>query len=315
MKLLRLFAVFVLLAAPAACFAEESARNYGPWNRNLLAFESQDGIHFKMQGLFIPRGGVPNLTEAADGNLYAVFQWFPQDPSKFDRIAFKRSSDKGKSWSEPQIITIENQPKEYFRAFDPTLAALPDGSLRLYFTAERISEKTPRGNRAIFSAISQDGTRFEFEPGQRFGFESVETYDSSVVFFKGRWHMYCPTSEDGRAFHAVSEDGLNFKLMKEVQVPLKNGANWIGNATADANEIRFYGSAPGGWSAVSKDGDKWTLVNGLDLPGADPAVIKTGEGKFLAIVTGGLRSDAQPGYPAWMQPARKPAAQKRKTNG
>ena len=168
-------------------------QDYGPWNRNLELFESGDGRAFRKIGVFIERGGVPSLARADDGSLWAVFQWFPlNDKNSFDQVACVVSRDFGLSWTKPAVVRVAGMPSNLYRVFDPTLIPLPGGGFRLYFSSERIDPENSRGNRAIFSAVSSDGLYYEFEPGQRFGFEAAETFDCAVAFLAGVWHLYCP---------------------------------------------------------------------------------------------------------------------------
>jgi len=300
-----LFSVFLALS-PAYSFAVVQDRppipggeqNYGPWNRDLEIFESGDGSTFLQEGIVIERGGVPNLARARDGTLFLVFQWFPLDwPEAFDRIAISRSQDDGRTWTEPRPITIQETPESLYRAFDPALAILDDGSLRIYFASERVTPEKARGNRAIFSARSQDGVNFIFEPGQRFGFVDRETFDPAVAYFDGKWHLYCPVQgEPGAAYYTSSEDGLNFADFATVTLPPQH--IWIGNAIVISKKLWFYGSGPHGvWRAHSSNGKSWKLDPSFRLSGGDPAVAVKRDQSLLVITTGPLRPDAFPGHP------------------
>lgn len=273
-------------------------QHYGPWNRDLEAYVSVDGRRFEYQGIFVERGGVPNLLQATDGRLIAVFQWFPLErPEAFDRIAVRSSENGGQSWSDPEPITINGAPKDIHRAFDPTVVPFEDGRFRLYFASERVSHGGGRGQRAIFSATSSDGVQFEFEPDQRFGFDDAEAYDPAVVYFQGRWHLFCPGPVVSSAYHAVSADGLEFATLDDITLP--GSHTWIGNAIQAGSEIRFYGSGPNGiWLATSSNGTEWKLAGTIDLVGGDPAVVRRQDGTYLAVVTGELREDAVAGPPS-----------------
>lgn len=271
---------------------------FGPWNRDLDLYESRNGIRFSRRGTFVERAGVPCLVRDAELGLVCVFQWFPFNRrDAFDQIALVVSEDDGETWSDPEPVAIENMPENLHRAFDPTLVILEDGRFRLYFSSERVSRDRPRGNRAIFSAVSEDALTYEFEPGQRFGFDTEETYDVSVVRFKGVWHLFCPIPEqDGEAYHAVSRDGLNFTRVGDVAVAV--AGSWIGNAVANGREMRFYGSGREGvWCGVSKDGNRWQLEEAVELDGGDPSIAAVSKGKWIAVTTGDLRQDAALGPP------------------
>jgi hypothetical protein len=103
-----------------------------------------------------------------DGRLLAAFQHFPKDDERnFDRVAVAFSKDEGVSWSKPERFLVDGMEAGLARPFDPTLVPLPDWRLRMYFTSNR-SPDFRRSTPEIYSAISDDGVRYQFEPGVRF---------------------------------------------------------------------------------------------------------------------------------------------------
>ncbi len=264
-----------------------------PWNNDLKLLRSKDGMEFTEGTTFVERAGVPCLTQDKNGRLIAVFQWFPfERRDAFDKIAVKFSEDSGKTWSAPRAIELNTLPPGYDRAFDPTLVALADGGFRLYFTSKQES-----GNTVIFSAVSQDAMHYTFEPGMRFGVDGENVVDCSVAKLGDTWHLYAPVPrENGRAYHAVSKDGLKFERQAEVSV--SGRASWIGNVIAVDDGLRFFGSG-GGWSARSKDGYTWQREDGSRANGGDPAAWRLQDGSYLLIVTGEPRDDA-PRNPPWL---------------
>jgi hypothetical protein len=264
-----------------------------PWNNDLKLLRSKDGMEFTERTTFVERAGVPCLTQDKNGRLIAVFQWFPfERRDAFDKIAVKFSEDSGKTWSAPRAIELSTLPPGYDRAFDPTLVALADGGFRLYFTS-----KQEPGNTAIFSAVSKDAVHYTFEPGMRFGVDGENVVDCSVAKLGDTWHLYAPVPrENGRAYHAVSKDGLKFERKAEVSV--SGRASWIGNVIAVDDGLRFFGSGVG-WSARSKDGSTWQREEGSRANGGDPAAWHLQDRSYLMIVTGEPRDDA-PRNPPWM---------------
>ncbi|MBN1421346.1 MAG: exo-alpha-sialidase [Planctomycetes bacterium] len=291
-RLLARAAASLAVALALAGAAKAQGRGYGPWNNDLVIATSTDGLRFTLQGTFVERGGVPSIAEGERGRLIAAFQWFPlDDRERFDKIAVRTSDDGGKTWTDPQTIEIAGMPETLHRAFDPTIVALEGGRWRLYFSSERAGQL--RGNRAIFSAVSDDGIRYTFEEGMRFGFDRGETYDCAVARIRNEWHLYCPAPGQGVGYHAVSRDGLAFEQVEDVQV--MGARDWLGCALAVDGGLRFYGSGEGGWSAFSKDGDEWIVDMPARFPGADPGVARNRDGLYIMIATGPLRSDAKPG--------------------
>src|SRR6185503_4190026 len=96
------------------------------------------------------RGGVASLCRDAKGRVVAAYQWFPQmNPAGFDKIAMRTSSDEGKTWSAPKVVTVAGLPDGAARPCDPTLVLLQDGRMRLYFTSHPSGAKA-----ATYSAVS-----------------------------------------------------------------------------------------------------------------------------------------------------------------
>ena len=255
----------------------------GPWHDDLYVSRSENGLRFEQPGKLVVRhGGVPSLAVAKDGRIFLVFQWFSFDsPKGFDKIAVMVSSDGGETWSEPRVVEISGLPEGHSNPCDPMLVVLEDGRFRLYFTC------SPRpGERArTLSAISEDGYRFRVEPGDRFADPKKDVLDPAVVFFKGKWHYYAPIpGERGRAYHAVSDDGLSFQRLPDVEV---EGMDFLGCAVVDGEVLRFYGTGPGGVrSATSDDGERWTVERGVRVEGgADPGVAKLPDGRWLMVYT------------------------------
>src|SRR5262245_30827577 len=152
----------------------------GPWDNDVLVYRVGDDGRTERLATFA-RAGVPTVARLKSGKLIAAFQHFPQDEDRnFDRVAVSFSSDEGQSWSQPEPIRVEGLEEGLARPFDPTLVPLPDGRIRLYFTSNRGRDfrlSTP----AIYSAMSDDGVHFRFDPGVRFAVEGRIVIDCAVA--------------------------------------------------------------------------------------------------------------------------------------
>ncbi|MCX7011416.1 MAG: exo-alpha-sialidase, partial [Candidatus Sumerlaeota bacterium] len=301
-----------------------NSRQPGPWDNDVLVYRvAPDGTADQLATF--ERAGVPTLTRLNDGRLIAAFQHFPQaDDARFDKVAVRFSSDEGVTWTEPETIRLTGLPAGMRSPFDPTLVALPDERVRLYFTSRRgrrFDEDLP----AIYSAISANGVDYAWEPGTRFGIEGRPVIDCAVALHRGVFHLYAPdngTSLDpgqgpgdpsrvGVGYHATSDDGLNFT--RQADVRLDGGGRFLGNALSAGEEIVFFGTGtpglhgqPGGgiWMASSKDGQDWKLAqDSFPIRGADPAATRLRDGGWLLAATGTPR----PGSPS--------AAQQRRPDG
>ncbi|MBI4612229.1 MAG: exo-alpha-sialidase [Planctomycetes bacterium] len=285
-----IFAILLAFAAPAPA---QRSRGPGPWDGDLWLLESDGGIEFGSARQVVRGVGVPTLIADRSGRLVALFQWFPEDrEDAFDRVAVSFSEDSAKSWSDPRPIVIDEFPRELLRPCDPTVVELQDGRFRLYFTSAtkgaRWPSKDPReAVPGIYSAISEDAIRWRFEPGVRLAVEGEPVIDCAAARLGKTWHLYSPVQDvEGRAYHAVSEDGLAFERRPDVSLPVRG--SWLGCAVAVEGALRFYGSGGGrgGWSATSRDGEDWELDEGASRElGADPGVARAPDGRWILVGT------------------------------
>lgn len=275
----------------------------GPWDSDVLVYRlgRAQPEHLATFG----RAGVPTLARMPDGRLIAAFQHFPADDNRnFDRVAVCFSGDEGRTWTKPEPIAMNGMEAGLARPFDPTLVPLPDGRIRLYFTSNR-SPDFRRSTPAIYSAISKDGIRYDFEPGVRFAIEGRVVIDCAAALHLGMFHLLVPdngTPEEmaadqqhrappraGTGYHAVSMDGLKFERVADVSMPTQG--RWLGNLQSDGGQLAFFGTGTGPWPVTSTDGEKWSSATSIArFPGADPGAVKLKDGNWLVAVTGPPRS-------------------------
>lgn len=232
-----------------------------------------------------------------DGRLLLAHQSYPaDDPERFDRLVVRSSSDDGVTWSGALAVEIAGFPQGLRPPFDPCVVALEDGTLRLYFSshAEPPVEDGSFGTDgwpSTYSARSSDGRTWVFEPAKRFGIEGQPVTSPCVVRFRGQWHYFAPVpGRAGMAFHALSTDGLEFQRVTEVE--LDGAGKWLGCALAESAMgesdalLRFYGTDRVGWSAVSRDGERWRLDARVSWgQGGDPTISRASGGGWLMVAT------------------------------
>ena len=273
--------------------ADDRARgNDGPWRNDIGVFRVDGRTGEVARVHTFARAGVSSVVRLADGDLLAAFQWFPEGDDRkhsFDRIALSRSTDGGRSWSAPRTAEIKGLSDDERAPFDPTLVALDDGRVRLYMTRNAKPGSGPSFPR-IGSAISSDGERFKIEDGVRFAVEGTPVIDCAVARFGPAWHLVCPIQDGGgRAYHAISDDGIRFTRVAEIV--REPNARWLGALTAVNGAMRFYGTSDRGiWCAQSVDGVVWTRIDGADaaiskVPGADPGVAFLPNGDAIVTAT------------------------------
>ncbi len=262
---------------------EQGVEQNGPWNNDLVLHEMDADKELLSQGeTLVEGGGVPSMIQDAEGRLIMAFQWFSCDSEEgFDKVAIMTSEDQGASWSDPVKAIFEGFPTDLQRPFDPTLALLEDGRIRMYYTSSAWGKNQimTEGYTDYYSAISEDGIHYTFEEGTRFNLEEANLYDSAVTHWNGLWHMTAPKNSGNEkgAYHATSEDGLNFEEKDEITALNKKekDLNWTGNLNVEGDAMVFYGTPLNGktWWTQTTDGKTWTAPQSIDVQGGDPTVV------------------------------------------
>ena len=279
-------------AGDAACRSATVNPN-SPAHRDLQGWTSVDGVYFDAVGTFQRCADVPSLAAGADGVVLAAFQAFvsKDEPNQWDRIAIRKSLDEGHTWAEPEFITIEGLPDSAGRPFDPTVVYNErSNSWHLYFSMGWNGEVLD-DSVCSYSAQSEDGVLYRWDPYARFCVEGGPVIDPAVIRTQGEWWYSAPRGapQDG-AYFAVSDDGLQFT--KRPLIPSDRHHNWTGNFVASETGVRFYG-AEGNypednrlWFAESADGGlTWSDYVRTDVPaGKDPGITRLTNGLWLMLV-------------------------------
>ncbi|OGL99074.1 hypothetical protein A2501_02875 [Candidatus Uhrbacteria bacterium RIFOXYC12_FULL_57_11] len=254
----------------------------GPWSHDLMVATSVDGTAFSGSKTFVEHAGVPSVTYDAQGQLVAVFQWFPDDDAAWDKVAVVFSDDEGKTWTEPLSIVMKGLPEGYQRPFDPTVTLAKDGMLHLFFTSSA-DKQGPNQMTQIYAATSNDGVTYDFK-GLSLTIDGHRLFDCAALLFGDMWHLTTPLTPDLGAYHAVSTDGIAFTRTDDIEVP---GWNWGGNLVGlGDSSMRFYGTESmhrGIWWSESTDGKTWSDPTPTGLSGADPGIVKLENGTYLII--------------------------------
>jgi hypothetical protein len=288
----------IVLSASILPALQQRGVGPGPWNNDIDVYHVRADQRAERLATF-PRAGVSTLARLADGRLIAAHQQFPESPDRdFDTVAVRFSRDEGRTWTEPRTIELTNRPAGMRFPFDPTLVLLPDGRMRLYFTSRR---EGTADLPAIYSALSQDGIVYDWEPGVRFAIPDRPVIDSAVTLHAGVFHLFAPDNgpapspgsglppvgrgPDGAGYHATSTDGLTFERRPDVRVDGRR--QWLGAAHSDGTRMTFFGSGDGIWTATSRDGETWALDARLAVPGADPGAVRAagGDGWLVSVTS------------------------------
>lgn len=280
----------------------------GPWNNDIIVYKVATGAAPEKLHTF-ERAGVSTVVRLKDGRLQAAFQHFPaNDEQNFDKIATSFSEDEGKTWTKPKTVKFVDMDQDLVRPFDPTLLLLPDGRIRMYFTSNR-TRNFRRSAPAIYSAISDDGEKFTFETGTRFGVADHIIIDCAAAFYEGKYHLIVPDNgsqeeflrrererqplASGKGYHAISEDGLTFERVDDVEIDSRS--KFLGCMVNDGQELLFFGTGPGQWPLRSTNGKSWQFSREpIGIPGADPGAVQLKDGTWLLVVTGMPRGQNRP---------------------
>ncbi len=261
----------------------------GPWQSPLLICTSTNGTNFNVATTFQDSSGVPTvirLGSPSSDTLMAAFQWFPAPKfsTYWDKTAVKFSYNGGITWTSPKSCTFTSMPAGFQRPFDPSLMQLANGQIRLYYSCGPTTSTV--GDINSYSALSNDGITYTFEPTARFDDVSKNAIDPSVANFAGSYfyNSWTGTQSDG-SFRATSNNGLTFTTQP---VNTYDGSHlWLGNYMTDGSLLKFYGCGMNIWVNSSTNGTTWSTYTITNVGmGADPAVVKNKLGTYIMIYTG-----------------------------
>lgn len=273
--------------------AEQRAQNpKGPWANDLVIARSTDGVTFTGTSTVVEEAGVPSMTRGTDGTLYLAFQWFPSDDdAAFDKVAIKKSTDSGVTWTEPEPAVFDGLPETYMRPFDPTIVQGEDGLFHLFFTTR--DNQVQASEPFISSATSTDGVHYTWQNGARMDVGDEWNIDSAAAHMGSAWHLMTPRSPDSagarnQVFYASSADGISFSDPTIVTGSVES-MNWTGNLLVQDSTLWFYGTGSGStglWRTSSTDGAIWSAPESLTVEqqGGDPAIVQTVTGEYVLVV-------------------------------
>ena len=181
---------------------------------------------------------------------------------------------------------------------DPTLVALQDGRVRMYYKGATGPGGPGQSVHSIYSAISTDGLRFEKEgisiDSQRTPDRGWASVPEAIILPDGRMRLYY-VSDGLDVKHgivsAISDDGLNFTregpvltgFVDPTVVRLANGSYlMLAVAFPFGSGGRLTDATPGIYSFLSEDGinfkDRELMLAGEN--NIDPAIVDMGDGAY-----------------------------------
>ena len=232
----------------------------------LMSFSSDNGSQWSAPELLI-RGtdrvpiAVPDLVQLADGTIIVGYNPRPARPYSEERkfgIRVLRSTDNGKSWSEP-IFVFDAQHTFGDGCWEPSFLELPSGELHLYFANENPFTASDEQEISVCRSFDMGETwsapeRVSFRAGSRDGMPSAIITDAGeiVVSVEDNGHpgypnfrvttMRCKLEDNWKEWVDASSPNRNMIFANEADKKyisaapyirkLKNGetiASWQGN--------------------------------------------------------------------------------------
>jgi len=264
----------------------------------LIGATSTDGVTFTSTGKIISdQANVPDVVMDARGRLYLYYTgWTVGNQQNVTAVAL--SDDKGKTWFF-KYVKFTEMPNSAVKPVDPDIILLPDGTFRMYATAE-ISTGKP----GIIYAESTDGITFVYK-GVIASLVSGNLIDSNTFLVGDTWHLYA-ISNNSTHYHYTSKDGKTFAAAASVQFTSSGSSYFVSNgySTTDGRYRIFAAFLPEKHlrSLISSDGTNWTFESGnrFTFVGApleesylkDPAIVRLQDGTYFAAFVTRLTQSA-----------------------
>jgi len=261
-----------------------SEMNQGPYHDKVTYATGTSLTSWTPSGTILAEHASVPAGVIKDGVIYVYFVDVTTEGLP-EQLGTVTSSDQGQTWTQQQVLTIEDIGDRAVADPDPVL--LDDGRIRLFFfdindarvnsTADGIEPSSK-----VYSAISDDGVNFAMEEGVRFERDGSGIYDPDVNLFDDTWYLYGGTNEGNQVIYATSSDGLTFTEKGVAftgggvpDVYFENGLYYL--FTAGINIAT--GTVPTSFT------DTGSQFRDSDSKGAtaDPSVIKLDDGTYLMV--------------------------------
>jgi uncharacterized protein (TIGR02145 family) len=239
--------------------------NAQPLQNRLLIATSSDGLNWIKSGIvFAENGEVPDAIVRPDSKIAVYYQGLV---NQYKDGIFVAVSDNGfDNWTRFQVI-LTGTENWSGQPCDPNIIFI-NGKYRLYFTGNPVDDKYPE----TYSAISDDGIHFTIENGIRFIQPNSPIMDPSLLMIGDTLHYFAGGASEGKNWHAISTDGLNFTRVSDFQV----NNLMMANGLKVTDGYRFYcfsnNDRKNLYSIYSSDGVDWLQDSGVRLTLDNPVL-------------------------------------------
>ncbi len=281
---------------------KDTPPNSGIQDHSLFFAVSEDGDNWERspKGSILKTASVPNLLllakDVGDFKAGTLISHFV-DASEIDdggeeRIGYITSEDEGATWSDLEIITLDDLPEDFIPV-DPSVVQLEDKRLRLYFFDAAANVNLLKGETAdstFYSAVSEDGETFTFE-GEIYSSDVSIITDPEVFWFEDSWLLYNPAfvknkpwgPGEGQIQISKSKDGTNFEYLTTIDF------EGIPGVMVEGGIISLFGCSKDGITRIfSEDGLSFDTseVETLNpkLSGCDPDPVQLENGTYVMML-------------------------------
>lgn len=264
----------------------------GPYEMRLLSAHSSDGVHWtRDEKIISEQANVPDMYVDTDGVIHLYYMG-GNILGKDQAIASAISDDNGATWTY-RLVDLGINYDDFSTPGDPDVVVRPDGTIRLYFTAQKRGD----ANSSIHYSDSTDGTTFTYG-GVAFAPSVGRVEDSTTVYINGHWVMHTLHGFGTTMYKAVSDDGDTFTYVKDEEFKIGQVPYFFSNPfTLPDGSVRFFAFQlrPSEFrSFTSSDGDTWTpetttylsFDGSSDLEGyyiKDPVVTQLKDGSYFMV--------------------------------
>ncbi len=140
----------------------QSADSGKTWSRPVITFHVHTRVDSRGNEARVNIAN-PEFIELRNGDWVVACNYRPAKPEIAPfAIAISRSGDRGKSWSEPQVV-FEAEPRFRDGCWEPAFLQLPDGTLQVYFANEGPYTETDEQEISVL-ASNDNGQSWGTEP-------------------------------------------------------------------------------------------------------------------------------------------------------
>ncbi|MHC4063814.1 MAG: sialidase family protein [Planctomycetota bacterium] len=275
------------------------------WASVLRTARSEDGLSFVGTGkVFMPHAAAPDLVRLPKGDLLALFDYAANRHANTPPVLLmSRSQDEGRSWSVARVVKLRGKRDGLIAGYHGDLLSASDGTLRLYFAAERDSRPAEDGKKPatlIRCALTRDGLEYRVDERTRVPVASGSYLHPTVARVGDLVHLFADglhhhgsssAASEQAASHFISRDGRRFVGPADpLAGPLTSDVSFVGSIVRSKAGLRAYVSSESGVrSLVSRDARTWRAESGLRMPRAwDPAVVRLKDGSYLMVYCAAL---------------------------